>query len=59
MPAVRIDVGYLTHPGDAARLADPSLRDTIAAAVLAALQQLYQPTTDLRPSVIQVPTAVS
>ncbi len=59
MPAVRIDVGYLTHPGDAARLADPSLRDTIAAAVLVALQQLYQPTTDLRPNVVQVPTAVS
>ncbi|MEO8106781.1 MAG: N-acetylmuramoyl-L-alanine amidase [Actinomycetes bacterium] len=59
MPAVRIDVGYLTHPGDAARLADPALRDTIAGAVLVALQQLYQPTTDLRPSVVQVPTPVS
>lgn len=59
MPAVRIDVGYLTHPGDAARLADPALRDTIAGAVLVALQQLYQPTTDLRPTVVQVSTAVS
>ena len=58
MPAVRIDVGYLTHPGDAARLADPSLRDTIAEAVLVALQQLYQPTTDLRPTVVRIPSPV-
>ncbi|HEX5017306.1 MAG TPA: N-acetylmuramoyl-L-alanine amidase [Actinomycetes bacterium] len=58
MPAVRIDVGYLTHAGDAARLADPALRDTIAEAVLVALQQLYQPTTDLRPTVVQLPTGV-
>jgi N-acetylmuramoyl-L-alanine amidase len=58
MPAVRIDVGYLTHAGDAARLADPSLRDTIAEAVLVALQQLYQPTTDLRPQVVRLPSTV-
>ena len=53
MPAVRLDLGYLTHPGDAARLADPAFRDTIAEAVLVALQQLYQPTTDLRPNVVR------
>lgn len=58
MPAVRIDVGYLTHAGDAARLADPALRDTIAEAVLVALQQLYQPTTDLRPDVVELPAPV-
>ena len=59
MPAVRIDIGYLTHAGDAARLVDPSLRDTIAESVLVALQQLYQPTTDLRPSVVRLPSPVS
>lgn len=59
MPTVRIDVGYLTHPGDAARLADRSLRDTVAEAVLIALQQLYQSTTDLRPQVVRLPSAVS
>lgn len=59
MPAVRIDVGYLTHPGDAARLADPALRDTIAEGVLVALQQLYQPSTDLRPHVVRLPSTVS
>jgi N-acetylmuramoyl-L-alanine amidase len=58
MPAVRIDVGYLTHEGDAARLADPTLRDTIAESVLVALQQLYQPSTDLRPTVVRLPTPV-
>jgi N-acetylmuramoyl-L-alanine amidase len=58
MPAVRIDVGYITHAGDAARLADPTLRDTIAESVLVALQQLYQPSTDLRPEVLQLPTPV-
>jgi N-acetylmuramoyl-L-alanine amidase len=59
MPAVRIDVGYLTHPGDAARLADAGLRDTVAEAVLVALQQLYQPTTDLRQHDLRQITAVS
>ena len=43
MPAVRLDVGYLTHPGDAARLVEPTFRDGVAEAVLVALQKLYQP----------------
>jgi N-acetylmuramoyl-L-alanine amidase len=43
MPAVRLEVGYLSNPGDAARLADPAFRDTVAEAVLVALQQLYLP----------------
>ena len=41
MPAVRIEAGHLTHPGDAARLADPAFRDTLAEAVVAAVQRLY------------------
>ncbi|MEO5710551.1 MAG: peptidoglycan-binding protein [Nocardioidaceae bacterium] len=41
MPAVRIDAGYLTNPGDAARLADPSFRDVIAEAVVVAVQRVY------------------
>ena len=41
MPAVRIEAGYLSHPEDAARLADPAFRDTIAEAVLVSLQRLY------------------
>ena len=43
MPAVRLELGYLTHAGDAARLADPAFRDAVAEAVLVALQHLYVP----------------
>ena len=41
MPAVRIDVGYLTNPGDAARLGDPAFRDVVAEAVVVAVQRVY------------------
>jgi N-acetylmuramoyl-L-alanine amidase len=41
MPAVRIDVGYLTNPDDAARLSDPGFRDTVAEAVVVAVQRVY------------------
>jgi N-acetylmuramoyl-L-alanine amidase len=41
MPAVRIDAGYLTNPGDAGRLADPTFRDVIAEAVVVAVQRVY------------------
>lgn len=43
MPAVRIEVGYLTNPGDASRLADPEFRDVLAEALVAAVQRLYLP----------------
>jgi N-acetylmuramoyl-L-alanine amidase len=43
MPAVRIELGYVTNPGDAARLADATFRDTIAEAVVVAVQRLYLP----------------
>lgn len=48
MPAVRLELGHLTHPGDAARLSDPAFRDTVAEAVLVAVQRLYLP-VDLDP----------
>ena len=48
MPAVRLELGHVTHPGDAARLADPAFRDTAAEAVLVAIQRLYLP-ADLDP----------
>jgi N-acetylmuramoyl-L-alanine amidase len=41
MPAVRLEVGFLTNEGDAARLADPAFRDTVAEAVVAAVSELY------------------
>ena len=43
MPAIRIDVGYLTAEGDAARLRSPEFRDTLAEAVVAGVQRLYLP----------------
>jgi N-acetylmuramoyl-L-alanine amidase len=41
MPAVRVEVGHLTNQGDAGRLAQPTFRDTIAEAVVVAVQRLY------------------
>jgi N-acetylmuramoyl-L-alanine amidase len=41
MPTVRLDVGYLSNPDDARRLADPAFRDTIADSVVVAIQRLY------------------
>jgi N-acetylmuramoyl-L-alanine amidase len=55
MPAVRIDVGYLTNPGDAARLADPSFRDVIAEAVVVAVQRVYlDPDHDAKTGVLRL-----
>jgi len=58
MPAVRLDVGYLSHPGDAKRLLDPGFRDTVAEAVLVSLQRLYQHPTDVRDSSLRLPERV-
>ena len=57
MPALRLELGHLSHPGDAARLADPAFRDTVAEAVLVAVQRLYLP-PDLDPptGVMRLPT---
>jgi len=43
MPAVRVELGYLTDPGDARRLADPAFRDVCAEALLVAIQRLFLP----------------
>ncbi len=49
MPAVRIDLGYITNPSDAARLADPAFRDVVAEAITVAVQRFYlSPETDAR-----------
>lgn len=50
MPAVRLDLGYLTNPSDAARLADPAFRDVVAEAILVAVQRLYLPPDDDAPT---------
>jgi N-acetylmuramoyl-L-alanine amidase len=41
MPAVRIEVGYLTCPDDRAKLIDPMFRDQVADAVVAAVQRVF------------------
>ncbi len=41
MPAVRLDLGYLTHEGDAAALANSHTLDHVAEAVVVALQRVY------------------
>lgn len=41
MPAVRVDMGYLSNDKDAARLAAPQFRDAVAEGVVAAIRRLY------------------
>ena len=43
MPAVRIELGYLTSPNDAALLASQRFRESAADAVVVAVQRLYLP----------------
>lgn len=41
MPTVQVELGYLTNAEDATRLADPVFRDTVAEALVVAIQRLY------------------
>ncbi len=41
MPAVRVEVGYLTHIGDRRKLLDPVFRDIVAEGILVAVKRLY------------------
>jgi N-acetylmuramoyl-L-alanine amidase len=41
MPAVRLDVGYLTHPDDAELLSSSQTLDRIAEGVVVAMQRTY------------------
>jgi len=43
MPAVRVELGYLTNPGDAARLRDGNFREVLAESLAIAIQRLYLP----------------
>jgi N-acetylmuramoyl-L-alanine amidase len=43
MPAVRVDLGYLTSPTDRGRLIDPAFREQVVEAILAAVQRMYYP----------------
>jgi N-acetylmuramoyl-L-alanine amidase len=55
MPAVRIDLGYITNPGDAQRLSDPAFRDVVAEAIVVAVQRVYlSPDTDTQTGVLRL-----
>ncbi len=43
MPAVRVDIGYLTSPVDRERLIDPMFRERVVEAIIAAVQRMYFP----------------
>ncbi|MGH3544686.1 MAG: N-acetylmuramoyl-L-alanine amidase family protein, partial [Mycobacteriales bacterium] len=43
MPAVHVELGYLTSESDRARLADSEFRDNVADAILAAVQRIFLP----------------
>lgn len=43
MPAVRVDVGYLTSPLDRNRLIDPLFRERVVEAIIAGVQRMYYP----------------
>jgi N-acetylmuramoyl-L-alanine amidase len=45
-PTVRIDLGYLTNPGDAQRLGRADFRDVIAESIVIAIQRLYLASED-------------
>jgi N-acetylmuramoyl-L-alanine amidase len=50
MPAVQVEVGYLTNPIDRARLVDAGFRDRVAEGLLVAVKRLYLDGRDDRPT---------
>lgn len=55
MPAVQLDAGYISNPGDARRLADPGFRDVLAEAVVVAVQRFYlSPEADAHTGVLRL-----
>lgn len=55
MPAIRLDAGYLSNPGDAQRLQDPAFRDVLAEAVVVSVQRFYlSPEVDAHTGVLRV-----
>jgi N-acetylmuramoyl-L-alanine amidase len=43
MPAVQVELGYLTSAEDRGRLIDPTFRDTVAEAIMVAVQRIFLP----------------
>jgi N-acetylmuramoyl-L-alanine amidase len=60
MPAVRVELGYLTSSHDRDRLLNPQFRDTAAEGLLVAVQRLYLPLAEDPPTgVMRIPAAAS
>lgn len=56
MPAVRVELGYLSSPLDRAKLVDPLFRDAVAEGLLVAVQRLYLPQDQDPPTgVLRIP----
>ena len=45
-PTVRIDLGYISNPGDALRLAEKDFRETLVESIMVAIQRLYLASED-------------
>jgi N-acetylmuramoyl-L-alanine amidase len=50
MPAVRVEIGYLTNLGDRRRLLDPVFRDVVAEGILVGVKRLYLQGKDDQPT---------
>lgn len=49
MPTVWVELGYLSHAGDAARLTDPRFRDTLSEAIALAVADFFAPVQGTEP----------
>lgn len=60
MPAVRVEIGYLTATRDRNLLAEPRFRDTVAEGLLVAVQRLFLPAADDPPTgAMRIPAQAS
>ena len=60
MPAVRLEIGYISSPLDRMHLTDPRFRDKVAEGLLIAIQRLYLPEdADPPTGVMRIPAIAS
>jgi N-acetylmuramoyl-L-alanine amidase len=59
MPAVHVELGYLTSSHDASRLGDPAFRDAAAEALVIAVQRLYLGEEDAETGTLQLHDVLS
>jgi N-acetylmuramoyl-L-alanine amidase len=59
MPAVQVEIGYLTNPDDALLLGEPAFRDAVAEALVIAVQRLYLGDEDAATGTLQLHDVLS